>query len=243
MTKLRKLKQKISIIYFIFIFLISIGCLYQVFQVALVFLEFETKIDVSIDKTELGIPKVSFCRGASKLFRDGEQETYGLTPAQVYKKTFGFGEIFIYLDYCLMDNEDVYYGKNYRRIHNLANYEQDVQSQKFSSKVDIQIEKTISHHVVCYNFNPPQNKVKRPKHANIIYRFILYYQNHNIFIVLSSKNQSPNNENDNIFEVSGDNFFKLKIAYSVNLLINRWQNVSIGIQQNSKLSLAITIQN
>ena len=60
MTKLRKLKQKISIIYFIFIFLISIGCLYQVFQVALVFLEFETKIDVSIDKTELGIPKVSF---------------------------------------------------------------------------------------------------------------------------------------------------------------------------------------
>ena len=87
MTKIRKLKSKISINYLTFIFLISIGCLYQIVQVSVVFFGFETKIDVSIDKNEIGIPMVSFCRDATQVFRDGKQETYGLTPAQVYNKT------------------------------------------------------------------------------------------------------------------------------------------------------------
>ena len=65
-----------------FIFLISIGCLYQMIEVTLVLLEFETKIDVSIDKTEIGIPVASFCIDSSKAFRDEKQEIYGLTPAQ-----------------------------------------------------------------------------------------------------------------------------------------------------------------
>ena len=57
------------------------GYLYQVVQVSLVFFEFETKIDVIIDKNEIGVPMVSFCTNTSNVFRDGTKETYGLTPA------------------------------------------------------------------------------------------------------------------------------------------------------------------
>ena len=208
MTKLRKFKQKISIKYLIFIFLISIGCFYQVVQVTLVFLEFETKIDVSIDKTEIEIPMISFCSSASKVFRDGKKQTFGLTPAQVYNQTLNFGEIVIYMDYYLMDDENGYFNTHFHAIWNFTKHEEDVQSQKFNSTVDIQIEKSISHLRVCYNFKHPQNKVIRPRFSKKIYQFILYHQNRTSFnIVLSSKNHSPNNNIDNEFEVSGDNFF------------------------------------
>ena len=69
-TKFRNLKSKISIKYLIFILLISLGCLYQIVQVSLVFFEFETKIDVSIEKDEMRILMVSFCIDARNVFRD-----------------------------------------------------------------------------------------------------------------------------------------------------------------------------
>ena len=207
MTQLRKLKSKFSTKYLIFIFLISLGCLYHIVQVTLVFLKFETKVDVSIDKTEIGIPMISFCRFASEVFRDGQQKTFGLTPAQVYNKTFNFGEIFISMSYYLMENKNGYDTSHYRPIYNFTKYQEDIQSQKFNSTVDIQIEKTISHLTVCYNFKHPQNKVKRPEITTSIYTFILYNQTGGEFIiVLSSKNHSPNHEYDNIFKISGDNF-------------------------------------
>ena len=208
MTMLREFKQKISIKYLMFIFLISIGCLYHVVQVTLVFLEFETKIDVSIDKTELGIPMVSFCSDASRAFRNGEKQTFGLTPAQVYNQTFDFGETVIYMDYYLMDDENGYFNTHFHTIWNFTKHEQDIQSQKFNSTVDIQIEKSISHLRVCYNFNYPKNKIKRPRFSKKIYAIILYHQNRASFnIIFSSKNHSPNNNIDNEFEVSGDHFF------------------------------------
>ena len=241
-TILRKLKPKISIKLLLFILIISGGCLYQIVQVFSVFLEFETKIDVSIDNNEIGIPMVSFCIYSSDAFRNKQQKIYGLTPAYVYNKTFNFGEIFVYLEYYLTNNEEGYYGSYYYQMTNLAEQEQDIQSQKFNSTVDIQIEKTISDEVVCYNFKHPKNKIKRPKIAPPIYVFILYHQKHaKVNIKLSSKNHSPNNQYDNLFKISGDNFLNyLKLLI---LSINRWGNVPIRIQQNSNPSHAITIQN
>ena len=207
MTILRKLKPKISIKILLFNLIISFGCLYQIVQVFSVFLEFETKIDVSIDNNEIGIPMVSFCMYPSDVFRDGEKDTYGLTPAQVYNKTLNFGEIFMYMEYYLTDNENGYYDSYHKLITNIAEHEEDIQLRKFNSTVDIQIEKTISHEHVCYNFKHPQDKVKRPKTSTSIYIFILYHQKNAKFnIILSSKNHSPNNEFDNLFSLSGDNF-------------------------------------
>ena len=205
--KFRNLKSKISIKYLIFILLISVGCLYQIVQVCVVFFEFKTKIDVSIEKDEIGIPMVSFCTQTRNVFRDKRQEAFGLTPAQVYNKTFSFGQLFMSIKYYSIDDE--YQGSYYWQIQNLANYEKNIQSRKFNSTVDIQIEKTINHNVVCYNFKHPRNKVKRSKFTNVIYRFVLKLQNRCQFdITLSSKNYFCNYGCDNAFKVLGDSFFK-----------------------------------
>lgn len=45
---LAELKRKLSVKYLIFIMIIMIGCSRQVIQVIQVYLEFETKVDVSL---------------------------------------------------------------------------------------------------------------------------------------------------------------------------------------------------
>ena len=62
-----------------------------------------------------------------------------------------------------MDVGNGYLDSQFYQILNFTQYEEDIQSQKFNSTVNIQIEKTISHLRVCYNFNPPQDKIKRPR--------------------------------------------------------------------------------
>ena len=140
------------------------------------------------------------------MFRDGEQETYGLTPAQIYNKTFGFGEVFILVKYYLMDNENGYYNQHYRQIENIKKYEEYMKSEEFNSTVGIQFEKIITHDFICYNFKHPQDKTKRSKITDTIYTFILYHHKNREFnIVLSSKSHS-NNKYDNLFKVLGDKF-------------------------------------
>ena len=98
-TNLKKLKPKISYKYSIFISLITAGCLYQIIQVFIVFFKFETKIDFSIDKNQLTIPMVSFCRPLKKTFKSEKFNIHGMTPAQIDNNTFNFGEIFVYIKY------------------------------------------------------------------------------------------------------------------------------------------------
>ena len=62
---LAKLKFKISIKYLIFFLIVLIGCFYQVFQVTTVYLEYETKIDVSFDsENQMVIPRIAICPGS-----------------------------------------------------------------------------------------------------------------------------------------------------------------------------------
>ena len=72
-SKLAKLLSKISYKYLLFILIISFSCLYHIIQVTLVYLKFETKIDISIDKNNLTIPIVSFCKNAFYQFK-GKRE-------------------------------------------------------------------------------------------------------------------------------------------------------------------------
>lgn len=59
LTKLIKLTLKISLKYLIFIFIL-IGCSYQVIQVIKVYLEFETKVDVSFDSKNQNVILIFF---------------------------------------------------------------------------------------------------------------------------------------------------------------------------------------
>ena len=71
MTKLAKLLPKISYKYLFFILIVSFGCLYHVIQVTLVYLKFETKIDVSFDlESPPVIPMISFCKDTIFLFKN-----------------------------------------------------------------------------------------------------------------------------------------------------------------------------
>ena len=107
-----------------------------------------------------------------------------------------------------MDDENGHFDSHFNQILNFTQYEEDIQSQKFNSTMHIQIEKSINHLRVCYNFNYHKNKIKRPRFSKKIYSFMLYHQNRGSFnIILSSKNHSPNNNIDNEFEVSGNDFF------------------------------------
>ena len=131
MTKLAKLLPKISYKYLFFILIVSFGCLYHVIQVTLVYLKFETKIDFSIDKNDLTIPMISFCRWTHFEFKNKKSLTWGMTPAQVYNQTYTFGDIFLYMRY-------YYYSKGLKRysfksILNMKKYEQLVNSKYFKS--------------------------------------------------------------------------------------------------------------
>ena len=123
LTKLKKLKPKISWKYLIFVSLISGGCLYHVVQVSLAYFEFETKIDFSIDKNDLTIPMVSFCRLPIFAFRSQNYNLFGITSAQFYNNTYNFGEIFLFMKYYFKIKNL----KTYLQIFNFTKHEQLVQ--------------------------------------------------------------------------------------------------------------------
>ena len=200
--KIKSLEPKISVKYLFFILIISVGCLYQVIQVTIVFLEFETKIDISIDKNDLTIPMVSFCTGSSVLFKTNKNHIYGLTPAQLNKDTFNFGDIFVYMYYYYRD--DVVERKE--DIYNFTKYEKFVQSKESNSEMTIQIEKSISTHRICYNFKYPKTKLIKPKWLSgerTIYRFILYHHHHGseYDLILSANDHYPNTENQHFYKI------------------------------------------
>ena len=201
LKKFKSLKPKISLKYLFFISIISVGCLYQVIQVTLVFLEFETKIDISIDKNDLTIPMVSFCTESFVLFKTKMNHFYGLTPAQLNKDTSNFGDIFVYMYYYYRDDvvereEDIY---------NFTKYQQFTQSKESNSEITIQLEKSISTHRICYNFKYPKTKLIKPKWLSgerTIYRFILYHHYRSQYdLILSANDHYPNTENHHFYKI------------------------------------------
>ena len=186
-SKLAKLLSKISYKYLLlllFILIISISCLYHVFQVTLIYLRFETKIDFSINKNDLKIPMISFCRNAFYQFKDKKRPTYGLTPAQVYNETFSFGDIFLRMNY-------YYYNKRFKdhtfwHVTNFKRHETLVNSEDFDSKTMIYIEKTFTDYTVCYNFKHFQDKLIKPKWISgerKILKFYLYNHKYSKYFV------------------------------------------------------------
>ena len=174
-TKLAKLFSKILYKYLLFILIVSFGCLYHVIQVTLVYLQFETKIDFSINKNDLTIPMISFCRWAHFGFKNKKSLTWGMTPAQVYNQTYTFGDIFLYMRYYYNDKGQK--GYLFKSIRNMKKYEQLVNSKYFNSKTMIHIEKTFNHFTLCYNFKHFQNKFFKPKWEfaeRTIFEFYLY---------------------------------------------------------------------
>ena len=162
---LNKLNSKISWKYLLFIFIIIIGCSYQVIQVIQVYLEFETKIDVKYDdQSEIAIPKVSLCKPTTFLMRNSSlrynETIIGLSPAQLYNMTFNFKEIVVQLRY--------YNGTSSPYVEKFKDAEHQIKSI-------IHYEKTISLLRICYHFkysNVKQIKAKniRPFHLQLSHR-------------------------------------------------------------------------
>ena len=231
--KLSKSMPKISYKYLLFILIISVGCLYQVIQVTLVYIQFETKIDFSIDKNDLTIPMISFCRNSSYEFKDKKRDTYWLTPAQVDNMTFGFGDIFLFMEY--YDYDELYKAYQTKQISNLRKHEQ---SQNISTLKTIHFEKLITGNSICYIFKHPLIKLikpKWPKGERTIYKFFVYNHEYNksgfgelYELILSAKNDYHNRDY-NHYKISRNNFnifylFLILVGYQQILifLINSW---------------------
>ena len=109
-TILEKFILKISIKYLLFIFMIIIGCSYQVIHVSKVYFEFETKIDLKYnEKSEVVIPMVSFCMPTVYSFRNSSKSKSikGMSPVQVYNQTYNFDEVFIQIKFFRVDGKSV----------------------------------------------------------------------------------------------------------------------------------------
>ena len=144
-TILEKFIPKLSIKYLLFIFIIVIGCSYQIIHVSKVYFEFETKINVKyIQISEIVIPMVSICKKTANTFRDSSKlkSIEGMSSVQVYNETLNFDEVFIKIEfYCLG-------GKMIKVIKNFTDENQN----------EIQYEKTISSDMICYHFKYSNTK-------------------------------------------------------------------------------------
>ena len=190
--KLKRIKTKIS--HLIFIALCFIGCLYHVIKVTEVYLSFQTKIDVSFDtESQIVVPLVSFCKSKFALMINESRRNYAAsiktpsTPAAIYNSTFGFKDVFLF---CRYRDRNGYY-----------NYSHHCQLDG-----GFQIEKTVNHLFVCYNFKHPQfNHKDRLK--GMLYEFWIYHHHQSEYILyLSSDNNVPNGESTNSLKLISNYF-------------------------------------
>lgn len=122
---------KISLPYFIFICVCSVGCIYHIFEVTKVFLDFHTKIDVSFDFTsEIVVPMVSFCGFTSQLLRNENHLNSSFTPSKIYNETYNVSEVFLN---CSNHPDNIHNG-NGIEIERVINYERVCFTFKYSKK-------------------------------------------------------------------------------------------------------------
>ena len=191
-TILQRFILKLSIKYLLFIFIIIIGCSYQVIHVSKVYFEYETKIDVKYNqKSEIVIPMVSFCRPTIYSFRNSSEpkSIKGMSPAQVYNQTY-LDEIFIEIVFFRMD------GKVIKVVNNFTDENQN----------EIQFEKTISSSMICYHFKYPNAKQLNNTEV-YVYKIYLYYPIENAYpyynLFITSDINYPNPKNDDYFKLFG----------------------------------------
>lgn len=164
---------------------------------AQVFLKFETKIDTSYDhSSEIVIPMVSFCKQTEFMFRNSSQKIEGLTPAQLYNRTFSFAEVFVNVTFITSNYES----------HSIINFADEEENNS-----GIHYEKTISDWLVCFHFKYLHSKQLKYKQGTI-YSFDLYHQNYETYLFipyylfLTSNVNYPDPEYDNWFSIIGNNF-------------------------------------
>ena len=173
-------KLRIKVSYLIFIIFCLIGCAYHIAQVIKVYLTFQTKIDVSFDSTsQIVVPLVSFCKPRFALMINESLRDHLIvlnttsTPAEIDKSTFGFKDIFLFCRYL---DRNGYYGISYDC--QLAN--------------GFQIEKTVNHFIVCYNFKHPQF-IQKDRVKGTLYEFWIYHHHQTQYnLYLSSDHNAPN---------------------------------------------------
>ena len=192
LTKLKKLKPKISWKYLLFILFIIIGCSYQVIHVSKMYFEFETIVDVKYEKSEIVIPMISICEETIYLFRNSSEfkSIEGMSPAQVYNQTFNFNEMFIEIRFYSNDE------KVEKLVTNFTDEDQN----------EIQYEKTISSYMTCYHFKYLNTKQLNNKEL-YTYSIYLYYHNESVspyyHLFISSDMNYPNLRNDDHFKIFG----------------------------------------
>ena len=161
----------------------------------LVFLKFETKVDVKYEQNnEIVILMISFCKPTKISFRNLLQKMIGLSPAQIYNETFDFNELVIELVYITTKGI-------YRKIHN------------FNDETEVEFEKTISFKLVCYHFKHLNSTQIKHKQRNI-YAFHLYHRRNIIETIVpfyclffTSNVNYSNSEKDNFLFIYGKNFY------------------------------------
>ena len=197
----KKFILKLSIKYLLFIILIIIGCSYQIITLTQVFLEFETKVDAKYEQNdEIVIPMVSFCKKTSTMFRNSSQQINGLSPAQVYNMTIGFGDVFL-------SSKFIRSNGTFSRIVKFKNEDQ--------TSSEIHYEKTISKLMICYHFKYLHSKQLKRKKGKI-YSFELYHRNYKTsrssinnypyYLFFNSDINYPNRQKEYPILIFGKNF-------------------------------------
>ena len=174
-------------------------------QVNLIYFKFETKIDFWIDKNDLTLPMVSFCRPSNRLIKDFHTKIVGVTPAQLDNNTFDFDEIFVSVGFYHQDEKLDTFGSI------LDFKKQTVFQRDFNPKWIIKMEKTMSYPTICYNFKYPNNKLIKPKWINgerTIFRFVLYHSKlfnykYPFNLSLSANDHYPNSGNEHFYILTG----------------------------------------
>ena len=154
---MKKLFNKISIPYLIFIIICMLGCLYHIAQVSSVYLKFATKIDIKIDNSnQIVVPLMTFCKSTNCSAKIPLK--LGLTPAKLYNYTYDLSEVFFFCKF--LNNNSVRF-----EFSNCANL----------ALVGVQPSKTINDKYTCYNFKHPQFSKNISRVQEILYTFMFYH--------------------------------------------------------------------
>ena len=189
---------KISISYLIFICFCFAGCLYHIIEVTRVFLQFQTKIDVSLDNNDLFLPPIiSFCAQTFYSTKNPSENTYNQsTPSAIYNRTYDVSDVFLL---CKVATPNQYL--NSFSGCNIINDDQ------------VQIEKTINYHYVCYTikYSKHNQYLERQQFYDDpnkeIFSFFLYHHpnrlNFGFKLYLTSEYNGPNGFGKNSLKING----------------------------------------
>ena len=149
----------------IVILICLIGCLYEIGEVVRVYLELETKVELSLDsQSQIVIPNVRICKPRIESYRDQDKKI-DESPATIYNKTYHLSEIFLFCSFRI--NNRILVDYRNCKFEGASNHTIQMPHPKHTILIphpkhtilmplNFHFEKTVNSHFVCYNFKHHQ---------------------------------------------------------------------------------------